>query len=202
MVIFALDFRGKFSITHIIDFASGTTKTDNTGGMFYFDLNSQMRWTCQKVSSFRVVQVISYNRKFKKLRKNGSFICTNVFTKAFHFHLLGWKNMAAMLWSCHDHIMIMAKHAHDQAIMTAWRPCFLVWSSSLPWFTPWSWCAHHVLHVSWKVDFLNSNFSKIVATIVDYMAHLTVPRGTNASKAEPAKMNEEYSNSLKSFFVW
>ena len=48
----------------------------------------------------------------------------------------GWKNMAAMLWFCHDHTSIMAKHGHDHAIMTAWRLFFLAWSS---WFMAWSW---------------------------------------------------------------
>ena len=30
---------------------------------------------------------------------------------------------------CHDLSMIMAKHGHDHTMMTAWRPCFLAWSS-------------------------------------------------------------------------
>ena len=46
------------------------------------------------------------------------------------FHCFpGWKNIVAMPRSCHDHTMIMAKHGHDHAMMTAWRRCFLAWSS-------------------------------------------------------------------------
>ena len=54
--------------------------------------------------------------------------------------------MAAMIWSCHDHSMIMAKHGHYYAMMTAWRPCFLpfiVWLSCFPLFILCSW---HGLH--------------------------------------------------------
>ena len=58
----------------------------------------------------------------------------------------GWKNMTAMPWSCHDHTMIMAKHGHDHAMMTAWWPCFLAWSS---WFIAWSWYDYHVFHDSY-----------------------------------------------------
>ena len=58
----------------------------------------------------------------------------------------GWKNMAAMVLSCHNHTMIMAKHGHDHAMMTTWRPCFLAWS---PWFMAWSWHYYHVFHDSY-----------------------------------------------------
>ena len=52
--------------------------------------------------------------------------------------------MAAMSWTCHDHTMIMTKRDHDHAMMTAWRPCFLAWSS---WFMVWSWYDYRVSHV-------------------------------------------------------
>ena len=53
---------------------------------------------------------------------------------------------------CHDHIMIMAKHGHDHAMMTAWQPCFLAWSS---WFTTWSWNDYHVFHNSYHDHGMN-----------------------------------------------
>ena len=97
----------------------------------------------------------------------------------------GWKNIAAMAWSCHDHKRIMAKHGHDYAMIPAWRPCFLAWSS---WFMTWSWydCHvfhnpyhddgmydHHVFHVFFKKMDCLSIFFQIVAAIYHYMAHLT-----------------------------
>ena len=60
----------------------------------------------------------------------------------------GWENMAAMPWSPHDHTIIMAKHGHHHAVVTAWPPCFLAWSS---WFMAWSWYDYHVLH-GWYHD--------------------------------------------------
>ena len=103
----------------------------------------------------------------------------------------GWKNMAAMTWSCHDHTMIMAKHGHDHAMIMAWWPCFLAWS---PWFMAWSWFAYHVFHDSYHdhgmiimfcIFFLKkknilSIFSQIVCVIYHYMAHLTAFRGIYA----------------------
>ena len=43
---------------------------------------------------------------------------------------------------CH----VMAKHGHDHAMMTAWWPCFLAWSS---WCMSWSWYDYHVFHDSY-----------------------------------------------------
>ena len=65
-----------------------------------------------------------------------------------------WKNMAAMLWSCHDHIMIMAKH--DHAMMTAWQPCLLEWS---PWFMTWSWYDYQFFHDSYHDNGMIITFS-------------------------------------------
>ena len=71
---------------------------------------------------------------------------------------LGRKKMATMPWSCHDHhTMIMAKHGHDQAMMTAMflgmvimiHSMIIPWLRCLPWFTPWSSYDYDVLHDSY-----------------------------------------------------
>ena len=58
----------------------------------------------------------------------------------------GMKNVIAMPWYCHDHTLITAKHGHDHVMMTAWRPCFLAWSS---WFMARSWYDYHIFHYSY-----------------------------------------------------
>ena len=97
------------------------------------------------------------------------------------YHLLYvypcWKNMAAMPWSWRNMVMIMAKHGHT--MMTAWRSCFLSWSS---WFIGmimvWSLC--FPCFFLENMDSL-SIFSQIVAAIYNYMAHLTGVRGIYAA---------------------
>ena len=79
--------------------------------------------------------------------------------------------------------MIMAKHGHDHAMMTAWTPCLLAWLSS---FMAWSWYDYYVFHDSYhdhgmiimfSMLFLKkwivSMFSQIVAMIYQSIGHLT-----------------------------
>ena len=82
-------------------------------------------------------------------------------------------------------------------MITAWRPCFLAWSS---WFMSWSWYDYHVFDNSYhdhgmiivfciiffekKMNYL-SIFSQIVGVIYHYMAHLTIGfRGLRVKKTE------------------
>ena len=123
----------------------------------------------------------------------------------------GWKNMAAMPWSCHDHTMIMAKHGHDHAMMTPWRPCFLPCSS---WFIAWSWHDYHVFHDSYHdhgmiimlsmffflknglfVNVCSNSCCRIplYGTIGWLYRNLRLPTG------ESAKLNEGYSRKTLSF---
>ena len=101
----------------------------------------------------------------------------------------GWKTMAAMPWSYHDHggtwswsylddgmaAMFLGVVVMIQGMIMLWLPCFL-------WFITWSCYNNHFFHVFWvKMDCL-SMFFQIVAVIHNYMAHLTGFRGIYTSK--------------------
>ena len=65
----------------------------------------------------------------------------------------GLKNMAAIpWWPCHEQTMIMAKHGHDHAMMTACRPCILPWPPCSMGWSAWFYHDHGMVSAisSWS----------------------------------------------------
>ena len=74
-------------------------------------------------------------------------------------------------WSCHDNgiaAMFFRMIVMIHGMIMVWLPCF-------PWFIPWSWFNHHVLHVffSEKKWIICHYSSQLVGVIYHFMAYLT-----------------------------
>ena len=108
---------------------------------------------------------------YPRLEKHG---CRDMILPwSYHDHGETWS------WSCHDNgmaAMFLSMDGMIHGMIMVWLPCF-------PWFIPWSWYDHYVLHVFLrkKLNVL-SIFSQTVRVIYHYMAHLTSFRGIYASK--------------------
>ena len=97
----------------------------------------------------------------------------------------GWKSMAAVPWSRHDHTMITTKHGLDHGMFLGMvvliHSMIMVWLPCFPWFILWSWYDNRVFHVIfWNKMDCSSMVPQIVAAINH--KRLTGVRGNYASK--------------------
>ena len=129
--------------------ASSTNESFLKLSQFCHDMalhGSEFNWTC--MGSFENDTRTSKNGKIERVvdREFEFFVRTDA--SRFAVKLVGFilsenTGFIAAAWGLpglekHD------CHAHDHAMMMAWRPYFLAWSS---WFEPWSWYDHQVFHV-------------------------------------------------------
>ena len=116
---------------------------------------------------------------------------------------MSWFTPALEKHGCHAMIMPWSYHGHDHAMMTAWQPCYLAWSS---WLMAWSWYDYHIsmIHIMimvWssclpcffeeKLD-CSSMLSQLLAAIYHYGAFGGIYASKLASQYNYSKKTQNF----------